>query len=161
VPWTHNQNLSTLIDQLDTLLTAGQTPAAAKAVIKNFVATPITSIGTSATACLVTTTVPHKLVTGDTVLISGVTNGTFGGVANSLNNNTTTRVVTVTGATDGTSTTFTIPLSCTVAPTGLANAHVSVIPYNQGATSDATNKRDRLRTIIHLILTSPDFTIQR
>ncbi len=163
VPWTQNQNLSTLIDQLSTLLSAGQVSATTKAVIKNFLATPIASIGLHASACVVTTAVPHKLVSGDTVLISGVTDGTFGGVANSLNNTTTTRVATVTGLTDGTSTTFTIPLSCTVVPTvgGLTDAHVSVIPYNQGATSDVTNKRDRLRSIIHLILTSPNYTIQR
>lgn len=161
VPWTHNQNLSTLIDQFSTLLSAGQLSTATKNVIKNFVMTPIASIGTSATACLVTTTVPHKLVTGDTVLISGVTGGTFGGTAGALNNTTTTRVVTVTGLTDGTSTTFTIPLACTVVPTSYTNAHVSVIPYNQGAATDVTNRRDRLRTILHLILTSPDHTIQR
>ncbi len=161
VPWTHNQNLSTLIDQLSTLFSAGQISATSKAVIKNFVATPIASIGLHASACVVTTTVPHKLVTGDTVLISGVTGGTFAGTSGALNNTTTTRVVTVTGLTDGTSTTFTIPLACTVIPTSLTNAHVSVIPYNQGATSDVTNKRDRLRSIIHLILTSPDYTIQR
>ncbi len=160
-PWTSNQNISVLIDQLGTLLSGGQISSGAKAVIKNFVSTPIASIGLSGSACLVTTTVPHKLVTGDTVVISGVTGGTFGGTASALNNTTTARVVTVTGLTNGTSTTFTIPLSCTVVPTSLTNAHVSVIPYNQGGTPDATQRRDRLRSIIHLILTSPDFTIQR
>jgi Protein of unknown function (DUF1800) len=34
------------------------------------------------------------------------------------------------------------------------------IPYNN-TTPTATNKRDRTRSIIHLILSSPDFTIQR
>ncbi|MEQ1747845.1 MAG: DUF1800 family protein [Prosthecobacter sp.] len=159
VPWTHNQNLSTLIDQLSTLFSAGQVSATTKAVIKNFVATPIASIvpnSPNTNPCIVTTTVPHNLVTGNTVLISGVTTGTF---SSTLNSNTTTRTVTVTNAT-----TFTVTgVTCTVAATapGLTNAHVSVIPYNQGATSDVTNKRDRLRSIIHLILTSPDYTIQR
>ncbi len=162
VPWTHNQNLSVLVDQLSTLLTAGQLSSSAKTVIKNFVSTPIASISLSGMACTVTTTVPHKLTTGDTVLISGVTGGTFGGTASALNNTTTTRVVTVTGLTNGTSTTFTIPLSCTIVPTSYTNSHVSVIQYNQGTTAPSdTNKRDRLRSILHLILTSPDFTIQR
>ncbi len=161
VPWTQNQNLAELINQLSTLLMAGRLPQPAKDIIKNFIATPITSIGTG-NPCLVTTTVAHGLKTGDVVLVSGVADGTFGGVANSLNNTNTTRAVTVTGPTDGTSTTFTIPLSCTIAPTGLTNAHVSVIPYNQGDTTpNVTDKLGRLRTIIHLILTSPDYTIQR
>jgi hypothetical protein len=34
------------------------------------------------------------------------------------------------------------------------------VPYTDSAPSD-TNKRDRIRSIIHLILTSADFTIQR
>jgi hypothetical protein len=55
-------------------------------------------------------------------------------------------------------------VNCTSAPntSGLANAHVSPVIYNQGTTAPSdTNKRDRLRSIIHLILSSPDFTIQR
>jgi len=161
VPWTQNQNLSVLIDQLNTLLMAGRLPGPAKDIIKNFIATPIASIGTSPTACLVTTAVPHGLKSGDAVLVSGVTTGTYG---SSLNSTTTMRVATVTGATDGSSTTFTIPVSCTLSPTaaGLTNAHVSVIPYDQGDTTpNVTDKLGRLRSIIHLILTSPDYTIQR
>jgi uncharacterized protein (DUF1800 family) len=155
--WTHNQNLAGLIDQISTLLGAGQLSASAKAVIKNFVSTPIASIGVHASSCTVTTSVPHNLNSGDTVLISGISDGTFGGVAGSLNSTTVLRTITKTGAD-----TFTIPLACTVAPSaaGLANAHVSVVPYNQGAPNDI-HKRDRLRSIVHLILTSPDYTIQR
>ena len=56
-----------------------------------------------------------------------------------------------------------VGVNCTSAPnaSGLANAHVSVIPYNQGGTPTTTMMRDRLRAILHLIITSPDFTIQR
>jgi hypothetical protein len=157
VSWTHNQNLSTLVDQLATLLGAGQVSSSAKTLIKNFVSTPILSIGVSGTACTITTTSAHNLNTGDVVLVSGVTDGTFGGVAGSLNSTTVQRTITKTGANM-----FTIPLACTVAPSaaGLANAHVSVVPYNQAAPNDI-HKRDRLRSIVHLILTSPDYTIQR
>ncbi len=157
VSWTHNQNLSTLVDQLATLLGAGQLSSSAKTLIKNFVSTPILSIGVSGTACTITTTSAHNLNTGDVVLVSGVTDGTFGGVAGSLNSTTVQRTITKTGANM-----FTIPLACTVAPSaaGLANAHVSVVPYNQAAPNDI-HKRDRLRSIVHLILTSPDYTIQR
>jgi hypothetical protein len=157
-PWTHNENIAALIDQLSTLLTAGQLPAQARTIIRNFVSLPITSISTGTTSCTVTTSVAHGYSTNDSVVISGVSDGTFG---SSLNNTTTARTITVTGPT-----TFTIPVSCTVAPssTGLANAHVSLsaITYNNGTTSPSdTNKRDRLRAIIHLILASPDYTIQR
>ncbi|MCB1278622.1 DUF1800 family protein [Prosthecobacter sp.] len=157
VPWTHNQNLDALINQMNTLLMAGQLSDQAKLVIKNFVATPIESISV-ASPCTVTTSVPHNLNTGDTICISGVTGGTF---SSSLSNTTTTRTITVDSPTtfrlNGTN-----PVNCTAAPTGLANAHVSVITYNQGSTNPSnTNRRDRIRSILHLILTSPDFTIQR
>lgn len=155
-PWTHNQNLDALISHLSILLTADQLSASARAIIKNFVATPIASIAV-ASPCKVTTTVPHNLNTGDTVLVSGVADGTFSAT---LGNTTTTRTVTVLD-----STSFTLTgVNCTVAPTvtGLANAHVSTVAYNNGTTSPTdTHKRDRLRAIIHLILSSPDFIIQR
>ena len=61
------------------------------------------------------------------------------------------------------SNTFTITgLTCSAAPNaaGLTNAHVSEVAYNNVSASTA-QIADRLRTILHLILTSPDFTIQR
>ncbi len=156
VPWTHNQNLMTLINHLSVLLTADQMPAQAKTIIRDFVATPIASIEVGS-PCRIHTTVPHKLTTGSSVVLSGVGNGTFSQV---VNNTTTARTVTVVDAD-----TFTLTgVNCTAAPnaSGVANAHVSVIPYNNGTTAPGTtNMRDRLRTILHLILTSPDFTIQR
>lgn len=165
VPWTHNQNLDALIDQMDTLLMSGQLSDQAKLVIKNFIATPISSISV-ASPCTVTTTIPHNLNTGDTVCISSVTNGTF---SSTLNNTTTIRGVTVLSPTTfrldgGGLTTNANPVNCTAAPnaSGLTNAHVSVVTYNQGTTTPTnTNRRDRIRSLLHLILTSPDFTIQR
>ncbi|MEO6754712.1 MAG: DUF1800 family protein [Chthoniobacteraceae bacterium] len=164
VPWTHNQNLGVLVDQLGTLVTAGQLSSSAKTLIKNFVSTPIFSIapGTApaTSPCLVTTVGNHYLNTGDNVLISGMTaSGTFS-PANPFTSNTIARTITKVS-----NTTFTVTgVTCTAAPTAgsLTSAHASVIQYNQGTTVPSdTNKRDRLRAIIHLILTSPDFTIQR
>lgn len=156
VAWTNNQNLDTLINHLNTLLMANQMPAQARTIIRNFVATPIASI-TVGSPCQIHTTVPHNLTNGSSVVLSGVTNGSY---SQTVNNTTTSRVVTVVDAD-----TFTLAaVNCTAAPNaaGLVNAHVSMIPYNNGnANPSDTNKRDRLRAILHLILTSPDFTIQR
>lgn len=159
VPWTHNQNIERLIDHLSVLLTADQMPAQARQIIRNFVSTPISAISVGS-PCTVTTAVPHNLATGDTICISGVTNGTF---SSSLNSTTTTRTITVDSPTtfrlNGTNS-----VNCTSAPnaSGLANAHVSTVIYNQGSTGPSNaNRRDRIRSLVHLILTSPDFTIQR
>jgi uncharacterized protein (DUF1800 family) len=155
VPWTHNQNIAQLIDHLSLLLTADQMPAAAKTIIRDLVSLPITSISTG-NPCTVTTSRPHGYTTGQSVCISGVTNGTF---SSSVNSSSTARVITVNGAN-----TFTFPVNCTAAPnsSGLTNAHASQIIYDQGSgTPSATERRDRFRAILHLILSSPDFTIQR
>ena len=155
LPWTHNENIDLLIDKMSTLLMAGQLSTNAKAVIRNFVARPIASIAATS-PCTVTTVTAHGYNTGDSVVISGATGGTYS--TGTFNSNTTARIITVTGAN-----TFTVNgVNCTVAPTSVANAHVSPIAYNQGSTSPSNaNRRDRIRSILHLILTSPDFTIQR
>ena len=156
LPWTHNQNLGVLIDHLTTLLTANQVSTQAKAIIRNFVSMPISAIAVG-TPCTVTTASPHGYTTGDSVVVSGVTTGTYSQV---VNNTTTARTITVTGAN-----TFTLTgVNSTVAATaaGLTNAHVSQVAYSNGTTTPTdTEKRDRLRAIIHLILSSPDFIIQR
>ncbi len=156
LPWTHNENLSRLIDHLSVLLTADQLPAGAKTIIRDLVSLPISSISTG-NPCRVTTIRPHGYSTGQSVCISGVTTGTF---SPTVNDTSSTRTITVTGPD-----TFTVTgVNCTAAPnsTGLANAHVSQIIYNQGSSNPtATQRRDRFRAILHLILTSPDFIIQR
>jgi hypothetical protein len=156
LPWTHNQNIVALIDKLSTLLTAGQLSTPARTLIRNFVSLPLSSISTG-NPCTVTTSEAHGYATGQQVVISGVSGGIFSpsGVFGST---TTLRPVTVTGLK-----TFTVDgVSCTTAPSSITAAHVSPVVYNQGTTAPSdTNKRDRLRAIIHLILTSPDFTIQR
>ena len=62
--------------------------------------------------------------------------------------------------------TFTVSGVACSNPAGISvtNAHASQIVYDQNstaATTSATQRRDRFRAIMHLILTSPDFTIQR
>ena len=59
--------------------------------------------------------------------------------------------------------TFTVNnVQCLTSPGSVTTDHVSPVVYNQGTTNPSTtNKRDRLRAIIHMILASPDFTIQR
>ena len=156
LPWTHNQNIDRLIDHLSVLLTADQLSTQAKSIIRNLVSLKISSISTG-NPCTVTTVEDHGYATGDQVVVSGVSNGT---ISPTLNNTTTLRTITVTGPN-----TFTVAgVNCTAAPNsgGVANAHVSPIVYSNGTTNPSTtNKRDRLRAIIHMILASPDFTIQR
>ncbi len=156
VPWTHNQNIATLINHMSVLLTSDQLSTATKSRIRNFVSQPITSI-TTGNPCTVNTNGPHGYATDQTVCISGVAGGTF---SVSVNSNSTPRVITVVDAD-----TFTMTgVNCTVAPSAgnLANAHVSQVIYDQGnANPGADQRRDRFRAILHLILTSPDFTIQR
>jgi hypothetical protein len=156
VPWTHNQNLGALIDQLAVLLTANQLDAGARQIIRDFVGLPIASIGTG-NPCVVNTVRPHGYASGQTVCISGVGGGTF---SPTLGSNSTARTITVVDAD-----TFTVTgVNCTAAPNAaqVADAHASQVVYNQGAADPgASERRDRIRSILHLILTSPDFTIQR
>ncbi len=160
--WTSNQNLDSLIDRMDTLLSGNQVGATTKAVIKKFLFRQITigAIGSPVTI----TCASHGLVAGDTVVISGTTGGTFSGASTSLNGtflvgaNPAANTFTLTA----TSSPFTA-LNCTSVAslnTTNANAHLSPVSYNNASPS-ATEKANRLRAILHLILTSPDFTIQR
>jgi uncharacterized protein (DUF1800 family) len=143
--WTSNANLATLIDKLQTLLLAGQLPAQAKTDIQSFLYKTIGSV-TVGNPCTITSTA-HGLQTGDSITISGVTGG-------SATINGTFAVTKLTNDT------FTIPVNVTTAPTSVGTAHFSFVSYTDSAPSD-TQKRDRLRSIVHFILTSPDFTIQR
>lgn len=150
--WTSNANLPTLINRLNTLLAAGRLSAASRTAINDFLryerqisgAVPISN------PCVINTTTAHGLTTGETVTISGISGGTF---SPALNNGTFT--VTVVDAD-----TFTVPVNCTGASTSVSTDFVNYIPYSNSSPSD-TNKRDRLRAIVHFITSSPDFIIQR
>lgn len=145
--WTSNANLGALIDKLQTLLMAGQLSTQAKTSIQNFLYRTISSVNTGS-PCIITSP-GHGLLTGDSITISGVTGGTP-----SING-----TFAVTKLSDNT---FSIPVNVTTAPSAaqLAGAHLSFISYSNSAPTD-TQKRDRLRAIVHFIVTSPDYTIQR
>jgi hypothetical protein len=152
-PWTHNNNMDELVDKLNTLL-GGQLTAAAKTIITNFVMyeRAISAVSTG-NPCTVTTSTPHGMTNGTviTMNISGVTGGTF-----SSSINVGTNAITVTGAS-----TFTVPINCTsIAGLNLTSAKIFNIQYNNTTPTD-TEKRDRIRAVVHLILTSPDYTIQK
>ena len=148
--WTSNTNLPVLIDRLNTLLMAGQLSSSAKTIIQNFL-TYERSIASIARGnpCTVTTTAAHGLVSNESITIAGVSGGTFSPTING------TYTVTVTGAS-----TFTVPVNFSAGTATATNARVSYVPYTNAAPTD-TQKRDRLRSIIHFILSSPDYTIQR
>ncbi len=149
--WTSNANVSTLIDRLNTLLLAGQLPAAAKTVIQNFVGGQIAAISIG-NPCTITMPAAHGLRTGDSITITGVTGGTFSAAING------TFTITVPG---NSTTTFTVPVNCTsINGLALGNSTAGLVAYTNAAPT-ATNIRDRLRAIVHFILTSPDYTIQR
>lgn len=161
---TQDSGISALIDELAALLVGGTLDPATKTTIQNFVTyrRAITNISL-ASPCVVTTAAAHGLVSGNQIAITDVTGGTFSGGSTSVNG---TFVVTVTG-----SNTFRIS---SVAATPVAvnctsnsaivytNANISNFPMsvpNPGPTN--LQKRDRVRAILHLILTSAEFAIQK
>ncbi len=149
--WTSNANVSTLIDRLNTLLLAGQLPAAAKTAIMNLLGGQIASISTG-NPCTITMGGAHGLQTGDSVTITGVTGGSFSSSINAT--------FTITVPTNST-TTFTVPITCNnITGLVLTSSNAGIIFYTN-ATPSTTHIRDRLRNILHLLLTSPDYTIQR
>jgi len=157
--WTSNANLPTLIDRMNTLLLANQLPADAKKAIVNFVGRQISSIATGS-PCTITlvdvgTGTEHGLQVGDSVTVTGITGGTFSGA--STTGNGTFTVVSV-----PTTSTFKLTnMNCSsISGLNLANSTAGIVSYTNTSPS-ATNIRDRLRAIVHFILTSPDFTIQR
>ena len=157
VPWTNDVNLNALIDQLSTLLMAGHfdntgtnTYAPTRVInngrqaIYDYLTANYNGVMTGisvANPCVITCSLPHGLSTGQTVTITGVTGGTF----NAPINGTFTATVT-------SSTKFSVPVQCT------STAGLVLTGANFTSTIQS---RDRLRAIIHLLVTSPDFTIQK
>ncbi len=87
----------------------------------------------------------HGLTTGQTVTISGVTGGAFTPAINGAH------VATSTGAS-----TFLVPVTRTgTTSQSITNARISIV----GGFSDLI--RDRIKAVVHLMVTSPDFTIQK
>ena len=162
--WTSNANVGTLIDRMSTLLLAGQLPVTnvfpnttnAKAEILKLLGGQVSAISV-ASPCVFTMGTAHGLAVGDSVTVTGISGGTFTGGAGTGNG-----TFTVASSPAPTATTFALTgLNCS--STGglvLTNSNAGIIPYTNVGPS-VTNIRDRLRTIVHLILTSPDYTIQR
>jgi uncharacterized protein (DUF1800 family) len=164
LPWVHDNNLNALIDELATRLMAGKLSTTgtndyasnprvivnAKQAIKDYVQTlaplplPIVSITNPSNPCEIRVTA-HGLSVGDTITISGVTGGTF-----SPSINGTFQVVAVNSANR-----FTIAVNCT-STTGINLTNATILP-----AITPTIARDRVRSVVHLLVTSPDFTIQK
>lgn len=165
---TGSPGISGLIDELANLLVGAPLEAATKTEIQNFVTgLKIASISVG-NPCTITTSVPHRYglnSNGSTnvgvttsVTISGVVGGTFRNAANTANlaiNSTYT--ATVTGPT-----TITVPVNCT-SIAGLDLASAGVPKYFPMTTPTPSNQqmRDRVRAIIHLIITSAEYAVQK
>lgn len=147
---TADAGISALIDELSNLLVGGPLLSATKTEIENFVkGKRITGIATG-NPCTVTAP-SHGLTTGASVTISGVTGGTFSPTINA------TYVITKTG-----NDTFTVPVNFSNA-TGL-NVSAAYAPFNFPYTIGSptnTQMRDRVRAIIHLIITSAEYAVQK
>jgi uncharacterized protein (DUF1800 family) len=162
--WTSNANLPTLISHMNTLLAAGQLSSTATTTILNFIGRQVTSI-TTGSPCTFNMGTAHGLQVGDSVTVTGITGGTWSG-ASTTGNGTffVTAVPTTSSFRLATATTGGTNLNCTSTTTNgglnLTNSTAGIIAYTNSAPT-TTNTRDRVRAIIHLILTSPDFTIQR
>lgn len=150
LPWVHDDNLADCIVLLNVLLTAGQLSEEAMGVIYDYAFTlpygttmPIIDINVG-NPCELRVT-GHGLSAGQTITVSGVTGGTFTTPING-----TFQVVAI-----NSSNRFTIPVECTSdAGLNYTNAIITIPP-------SATQLRDRVRAIVHLIVTSPDFAIQK
>ncbi len=164
LPWAHNNNLNALIDELNTLLMAGQLPSTgtnnyvsnprvivnAKDAIRNYVITQaygktITAIST-ASPCVITAN-GHGLTNGQTVTIAGVIGGNFSAPINGT--------FTVAGATTNT---FNVGINRLSGGTALGSLSGATATGTAGYSDQI---RDRIRSVVHLLITSPDFTIQK
>ena len=96
---------------------------------------------------------------GDSVTITGITGGTFSG-ASASGNGTFTVASVPAGGTTLTLTNYNCTSTTTNGGLSLTNSTLGIISYTNASPS-ATNINDRLRAVVHFILTSPDFTIQR
>ena len=163
--WTSNANLPTLIDRMNTLLLGGSLRAGTKTEIVKFLNQTITSV-TTGSPC--TINVPgHGLSVGDTITIVGSSGGTFSGADTNLNGTFLVSAIepVVAPAVSGwfrlRNTANTTNLNCTsTVGLSLTSAYFSTVAYTDSGPS-TTEIRDRLRSVLHFILTSPDYTIQR
>jgi hypothetical protein len=157
--WTSNANVSAMIDRLNTVLMGGSLPTTARDTIIQYIGGPITSVSLASPAVF-TKSVAHGLAVGDTVIVTGVTGGTYSGAATAINGTFLVNTVPSTTTFTLRSTSTTTTLNCSVVPTSVANSNVGFESYTNSAAT-AQEQTNRLRAIIHFLITSPDFSIQR
>jgi hypothetical protein len=161
---TQDSGVPALIDELAGILVGAPLSATAKSIIQNFVTykQAITNIS-QASPCVVTTATAHGLTSGNQIAINDVTGGTFSGGTTAINGSFIVTVVDATHFRIGTVATTPVAVNCTNNTTiNYTNANVSNFPMNipnPGPTN--LQKRDRARAIIHLILTSAEYAVQK
>ncbi len=154
---TADSGIPGLIDELADILVGAPLEAATKSIIQNFIIgkRPLTAIGLGY-PCVITAA-SHGLANGSTVTISGVSGGTFRNSANTANLAINAAyAVTVIDANR-----FSVPVNCTNnAGLDLVNAVGSFTNFPM-TTPTNQQMRDRVRAIIHLILTSAEYAVQK
>lgn len=155
---TINSGIDALIDELANILVGAPLDGNTKTTISKFVRSkPISAISLG-NPCTITSTA-HGMVTGSTVTISGVTGGTFSPAINSTYTVTVPLIGVVPNQVPDPDH-FTVPVNCTVVPTSVVAALADHFPMT---TPTPTNlqMRDRVRAIIHLIITSAEYAVQK
>lgn len=162
---TQDSGIPTLIDDLAAILVGVPLEATTKTTILNFVAyrRTISNISQSS-PCVITTSAAHGLSVGDQIAINDVTGGTYSGGSTGINGSFTVMAVpNGNQVTIGTAVAVPVAINCTNSATiNYTNANVSNFPMNTpnpGPTN--LQKRDRVRAIIHLIITSAEFAVQK
>ena len=150
LPKTIDSGINGLITELANVLVGAPLETATQTTIKNFVAgKAITAIATGS-PCIIT--VPsHGLANGNSITIYGVSGGTFTPAINAT--------YTVSNVTANT---FTVGVNFSNS-TGLVltGAAIGNFPMNYPTTPSNLQMRDRVRAIIHLIITSAEYAVQK
>ena len=152
-----------LITELANLLCGAPLETATQATIQNFVTyrKAITNIS-QASPCVITAA-GHGLVTGNQIAINDTTGGTFSGGSSSINGSWIVTVIDANTFRIATVATTPVAVNCTASGTIVyTNANISNFPMNipnPGPTN--LQKRDRVRAILHLILTSAEYAVQK
>ena len=155
--------ISGLITELANLLCGVPLETATQTTIQNFVTyrKAITNIS-QASPCVITAA-GHGLVTGNQIAINDTTGGTFTGGSSSINGSWIVTVIDANTFRISTVATTPVAENCTASGTIVyTNANISNFPMNipnPGPTN--LQKRDRVRAILHLILTSAEYAVQK
>lgn len=162
---TADGSISGLIDTLAGLLVGAPLETSTKTTISDFVTykRTITNIS-QASPCVITMSSAHGLSVGNQIAINDVTGGTYSGGSTAINGSfKVTEVVSATQIKIGTAVTTPVAINCTNNSTiNYTNANVSNFPMNIPAPGPTNlQRRDRVRAIIHLILTSAEYAVQK